>query len=120
MSLLKLRSGELVNRDTYRPYQPSTGIPCGCRPGTSRANCPECEGTGFRINHALIRQMPLTNHMPTPQEKPNDTIAWDKPMLERFKLAYAQCKEETFMFDGRAFYVGYAKYLIEYLEPLLK
>lgn len=41
-------------------------------------------------------------------------------MLARFKKAYAACKGQNFMFDEREFVPGYAKYLIEYLEPLLK
>ena len=41
-------------------------------------------------------------------------------MLIRFKRAYADCKGKNFVFDGREFVPGYAKYLIEYLEPLLK
>lgn len=41
-------------------------------------------------------------------------------MFERFKQAYANCNGQNFVFDGREFVPGYAKYLTEYLEPLLK
>ena len=35
--------------------QPKTGQPCSCRPGRERDNCPQCEGTGQRIDFAAIR-----------------------------------------------------------------
>jgi hypothetical protein len=37
------------------PYQPKTGEPCHCKPGIARDNCPDCEGTGQRIDFAAIR-----------------------------------------------------------------
>ena len=39
----------------YQPYQPKTGQPCSCRAGIQRDNCPQCEGTGQRIDFAAIR-----------------------------------------------------------------
>lgn len=36
-------------------YQPKTGMPCACRPGVQRDNCPACEGTGWQIDFAAIR-----------------------------------------------------------------
>ena len=36
-------------------YQPKTGEPCRCKPGIERDNCPACEGTGWRIDFAAIR-----------------------------------------------------------------
>ncbi len=36
-------------------YQPKTGEPCNCRRGQQRDNCPECEGTGMRIDFRAIR-----------------------------------------------------------------
>ena len=36
-------------------YQPKTGAACSCRRGQQRDNCPECEGTGWRIDFAAIR-----------------------------------------------------------------
>jgi len=36
-------------------YQPKTGEPCSCRPGQQRENCPQCEGTGQKIDFAAIR-----------------------------------------------------------------
>jgi hypothetical protein len=38
-----------------RAYQPKTGQPCHCKPGVHRDNCPDCEGTGQRIDFAKIR-----------------------------------------------------------------
>lgn len=36
--------------------QPKTGQPCHCKPGgLYRQNCPDCEGTGERIDFAAIR-----------------------------------------------------------------
>jgi hypothetical protein len=37
-------------------YQPKTGKPCGCKRGVQRDNCPQCEGTGMRIDFAAIRE----------------------------------------------------------------
>ena len=37
-------------------YQPKTGQPCGCKRGQQRDNCPECEGTGQRIDFQALRQ----------------------------------------------------------------
>lgn len=39
----------------HAPYQPKTGAPCSCKPGIARDNCPQCEGTGQRIDFAAIR-----------------------------------------------------------------
>ena len=36
-------------------YQPKTGAACSCKPGQQRDNCPQCEGTGQRIDFAAIR-----------------------------------------------------------------
>lgn len=36
-------------------YQPKTGEACSCRPGIERNNCPQCEGTGQRIDFKAIR-----------------------------------------------------------------
>ena len=37
------------------PYQPKTGECCHCRRGVERDNCPDCEGTGMRIDFRRIR-----------------------------------------------------------------
>ena len=39
-------------------YQPKTGARCTCRPGAERDNCAACEGTGYRIDFAAIRNRP--------------------------------------------------------------
>lgn len=36
-------------------YQPKTGQACHCKRGQQRDNCPDCEGTGMRIDFAKIR-----------------------------------------------------------------
>lgn len=38
-----------------KEYQPKTGAKCTCRPGVQRDNCPNCEGTGWVIDFAKIR-----------------------------------------------------------------
>jgi len=46
-------------------------------------------------------------------------ILWTQPMLKRLKVAYkAAVKkgEQYFTFDNNQYFVGYVKYLIEYLE----
>ena len=46
-------------------------------------------------------------------------ITWTAEKLKRFKSRYleaVQYKLEQFEFDGDEYVVGYAKYLIEYLE----
>jgi hypothetical protein len=50
--------GEMVPRLSSKEaeYQPKTGQPCTCRPGVQRDNCPQCEGTGQRIDFAAIRK----------------------------------------------------------------
>ncbi len=45
----------------YEPYQPKTGQPCSCKKGIERDNCPQCEGTGQRIDFAAIRNR--NNHV---------------------------------------------------------
>lgn len=40
-------------------YQPKTGQRCTCKRGIQRDNCPACEGTGWRIDFAAIRNRPL-------------------------------------------------------------
>jgi hypothetical protein len=48
---------------------------------------------------------------------------WTPEMLRRFKIAYAKALEEsveTFPFQGHDFVPGYAKFLIEYLEMVMK
>jgi len=37
-------------------YQPKTGEKCFCKPGIQRDNCPQCEGTGWRIDFKTIRE----------------------------------------------------------------
>ena len=48
-------------------------------------------------------------------------VRWDKAKLERFKEAYkAAGSNDIFEFEENQFVVGYAKYLIEYLEEHLR
>lgn len=53
-------------------------------------------------------------------------INWNRPMLKRFKKAFETAEQiqksggsDTFIFNGNEFVVGYAKYLIQYLEKVL-
>lgn len=48
-------------------------------------------------------------------------ITFTPEMAKRLKQAYIKAcetktKDDTFIFDGNEFLLGYAKYLIEYLE----
>lgn len=45
-------------------YPPTTGQACGCTRGVERDNCPQCEGTGQRIDFARIRAK--SQHRPGP------------------------------------------------------
>lgn len=50
-------------------------------------------------------------------------MRFSKADLKRLKVAYKQAVDagqDQFTFDGHEFVVGYAKYLIEYLEGALK
>lgn len=38
-----------------KPCQPKTGLPCSCKRGQERDNCPACEGTGWQIDFRAIR-----------------------------------------------------------------
>jgi hypothetical protein len=31
--------------------------PCHCRKGVERANCPDCEGTGYKIDFRAVRAL---------------------------------------------------------------
>lgn len=45
--------------------QPKTGSPCHCKRGQQRDNCPDCEGTGQRIDFKAIRSaQPATDPAP--------------------------------------------------------
>jgi hypothetical protein len=51
------------------------------------------------------------------------SIAWNPEKLRRLKREYNKHKDDKdkiFKFDGYDFLVGYAKYLIEYLEGRFK
>ena len=66
--------------------------------------------------------VPPENPVETTMSGDRPVIRWTKPMLERFKVAHktaVNTKADTFVFDGNEFVVGYAKYLIEYLDAQL-
>ena len=42
-------------------YQPKTGEKCSCKPGMQRDNCPQCEGTGERVDFKKIRAATCRN-----------------------------------------------------------
>lgn len=55
----------------------------------------------------------------------NDTIktTFDKSRYEKLKKCYNQAiknKKEQFPFEGEMLLVSYAKYLLEYIKPLMK
>jgi len=53
------------------------------------------------------------------EKKMNETIEFNELKLAEFKIAFDEAKkrkEHYFMFDGKEFFIGYAKYAIEYLE----
>src|SRR5262249_48272758 len=69
--MVRLNRGHLTFEKDYvmkrkKEYQPKTGEPCHCKPGVERSNCPDCEGTGMRIDFAAIRARP--------NEKRNDPV----------------------------------------------
>ena len=45
---------------------------------------------------------------------------FDAERLERFRLAYKKAEHNEFMFEGREFVKGYAKYLLQYLDYKFK
>jgi len=52
-----------------------------------------------------------------------DTIKFTPEKVISLKKEYKKAvdsNQETFMFDGKELVVGYAKYLIEYLDSVLK
>jgi len=55
-----------------------------------------------------------------------DTSEWNQARLQRLKNAIARAEEDgmrendTLLFDGEEFHLGYAKYLVEYLEGELR
>ena len=51
------------------------------------------------------------------------SINFDKPKFEKFKKVYAKAIEDgktKFVFEGKDILVTYAKYMIEYLDGILK
>jgi precorrin-3B methylase len=52
-------------------------------------------------------------------------ISFDRPRLNNLKKAYSAAqtegkgKDDTFVFDGDTYVLGYAKYVIEYLDDQL-
>jgi len=52
------------------------------------------------------------------------TVEWTRPKMVRFKAEYERQRSEkgfgdSFDFEGNTFVMGYAKYLIEFLEATL-
>jgi len=97
---------------TTAEYQPKTGQPCSCKPGVQRDNCPQCEGTGMRIDFAKIREKnksgaavhetPFTNVGPGTeaaekgnQEKEGYTSEKDMPVVELTSAPIGIALDET-------------------------
>ena len=62
--------------------------------------------------------------METQTTTTQETICWTRPKLQEFRAEYEKHKDkdrikDAFTFDGHEFVVGYAGYLIEYLEGVL-
>ena len=55
-------------------YQPKTGMPCGCKRGLQRDNCPQCEGTGQRIDFAAVRARGSAPRPPLPVKEPAESL----------------------------------------------
>lgn len=53
-----------------------------------------------------------------------DVVSFTKDKFDRFKKVYGESKDKgkctTFEFEGNEYVIGYAKYLIEYLEERFK
>lgn len=57
------------------------------------------------------------------REELMETISFDAAKTEQFRKRYEQAvreREEMFEFEGKDFLVGYAKYVLEYLEGKFK
>ena len=51
-----IKADQMKTQKYLQEYQPKTGLPCHCRKGIQRDNCPTCEGTGLQIDFARLRQ----------------------------------------------------------------
>lgn len=54
---------------------------------------------------------------------PDKTVIFTKEKRERLRIAYAKAvkdKRDTFVFDGDEVSTKYARYLLEYLDQVLK
>lgn len=88
--------------------------------------CDECKRTKPQLSP---EDSTWTKLEPRPNEetKSGTVVTWTPPKFKAFKKAYEKHKaeskdpfKESFMFDGLEYVGGYAKYLIEYLEPKMK
>jgi hypothetical protein len=72
-------------------YQPKTGEPCHCKKGIERDNCPDCEGTGWRIDFKAIRAKTTT-------KKFQITRTWDgnKDSIIPFVVVTLNSENECF------------------------
>ncbi len=71
---------------TKNEYQPKTGIPCSCKPGQQRDNCPQCEGTGQQIDFAAIRAKNTENesiNLATPNQQKRGFILRPSAPIEK-------------------------------------
>jgi hypothetical protein len=83
---------------------------------------PEAERTWTRDLAAKTRAL-LKDAFVVQRDPPQPTVTFDVPKLESFKKAYkhaVSADEDRFMFEGHEYVLGYAKYLIEYLEDGLR
>ena len=62
---------KIFEKLTEDAYQPKTGVPCSCKPGVMRDNCPSCEGTGMSVDFAAIRNRYIKSVEPPEVEGPH-------------------------------------------------
>lgn len=56
-----------------------TGERCACRPGVQRDNCPQCEGTGRRLDFAAIRARTAPTYYTCPECEANFRLTGAQP-----------------------------------------
>jgi hypothetical protein len=71
----------------------------------------------------MLSLLEHVNSEPKPAQESQESINFTPDMLARLKRTYKAAEAvqaDTFIFEGRTFVLGYAKYLIEYLEEVFR
>jgi hypothetical protein len=74
----------------------------------------------FRENLILYVARQTQEYLQTMTTK---DINFDRPMRERLRKAHAAAvakNQDSFIFEGNEYFVGYAKYLLEHMDNILK